>query len=206
MGGQIQSVVLGIVVVFEVVGPLLARRAVIHSGEVPLAQAIPHAGTDWIEQLRTIWNRVLPAFGYDPWHGRSTDELTVNELMRKKVKAVPQDATFDEIVDVIEHSRDNTYPVVGSVGELVGLIRYRELSHVLFDDSLGSLVRAGDVMTPAGRTLAPDDPASKACAMFSSGKDDCIAVTTREKPHELLGVVRRRDVLRLLVQGRLGDL
>ena len=35
--------------------------------------------------------------------------------------------------------------------ELVGLIRYRELSSVLFDPALGSLVRAADVMTVASR-------------------------------------------------------
>ena len=205
LGGQLQTIILGTVVVFEIVGPLLIRFAVIHSGEVPLAQAITHASFDLTDQVRTVWNRLLLALGRDPWKDRSTGELTVNELMRKKVKAVPQEATFDDVVSVIEHSRDNTYPVVSSTGELVGLIRYRELANELFDSSLGALVRASDVMTPAGRNLYPDDTASDACAVFASGKDDCIPVTTREKPHQLLGVVRRRDILRLLIRGRVGE-
>ena len=122
--------------------------------------------------------------------------------MRKKVGTISQSATFEEIIEAIEHSRDNTFPVTGDDGELVGLIRYRELSDVLFDPDLGSLVRAADLTTAAGRVLYPDDTVDRACEIFSSRKDDCIPVITREKPQVFLGLVRRRDILRMLFRGQ----
>ena len=98
---------------------------------------------------KSIWNRLLLAVGRDPWKGRPREDLTVGQLMRKNVKGVPQEATFHDVIAYIEHSHDNTYPVVGRSGELVGVIRYRELSTALFEPALETLVRAADVTTPA---------------------------------------------------------
>ncbi len=202
---DVQTIILGTVVVFEIIGPILIRQAVLRTGEVPLAHAIHHTSTSLADQLRTVWNRLLIAAGRNPWKDRSPEDLTVNELMRKNVKAVPQEATFGEVVSSIEHSHDNTYPVVGRAGELVGVIRYRELSNALFDPALNTLVRATDVTTPAGWVLYPDEPVSRAYSLFQTTKDDCLPVLTREEPRRLAGVVRRRDVLRLLIRGQIAS-
>lgn len=201
---NLQIIVLGTVVVFEVIGPLLIRLSVTRAGEVPISQAISHPTFDILDQIRMVWNRILLAFGYDPWKNRKAEEITVNEMMRKKVATVSQSATFEEVVEAIEHSRDNTFPVTNNDGELMGVIRYRELSDVLFDPSIGSLVRAADLTTAAGRILYPDDTIDRACEIFSSRKDDCIPVLTRDKPQVFLGLVRRRDILRMLFRVR-GD-
>ena len=199
---QVQTIILGTVVAFEIAGPLLIRQSVLRSGEVPLAHAIHHPGISPLEQMRTVLNRVLTAFGFDPWAGRSETELTVNDLMRKNVSGVSQSATFIEVIARLEHTRDNTFPVVDTSGGLVGVLRYRELSHALFDSALGTLVRAADLTTPAGQVLHPDEPLSRASAMFAASKDDCIPVISPEPPNQLLGVIRRRDVFRLLIRDR----
>jgi len=107
-----------------------------------------------------------------------------------------------KVIDYIEHSRDNTFPVTDESGTLVGVIRYRELSHALFDSTLGTLVRAADVTTAARQVLYPDEPIARASKIFSAVKDDCIPVVTEDSPRRLLGIVRRRDVLRLLIRER----
>ena len=200
---DIQTVVLGTVVVFEIAGPILIRLAVLRAGEVPLAHAIRHATPGLMDQLRTVWNRWLMAAGRNPWKNRSPEDLTVKELMRTNVEGIPQAASFDEVVAVIEHSRDHTYPVVGDQRELVGVIRYRELSTVLFDPAVGLLVRAADVATAARRFFHPDDSLAQAFKIFKTSKDDCIPVVTPDEPHQLIGVLRRRDVLRLLIREQL---
>ncbi len=202
---QVQTVILGSVVVFEIVGPILIRQAVLRAGEVPLAHAIRHRGSSLADQAQTIGNRLLLAVGLDPWRGRRREDLTVGELMRKNVKGVPQGATFDDVIAYIEHSRDNAYPVVGPRGELVGVIRYRELSSALFDPALDTLVRAADVTTPARWVLHPDEPVPRVQEMFEASQDDCLPVVTREEPYQLVGVVRRRDVLRLLIRGQISS-
>ncbi|MBN2579771.1 MAG: cation:proton antiporter [Pirellulales bacterium] len=204
MGGEVQTIILGTVAFFEIAGPILIRQAVLRAGEVPLAYAFPHTGVDLLEQARTVWNRALLAFGLDPWHRRETADLTVREIMRKNVHPIVESWTFEEILSVIEHSRDHTYPVVNAQGELTGLIRYRELSQALADHSLGPLVRAEDVMTSAKKTFYPDDLVSKARQTFNTSKDDCLPVVSRDPPGQLLGVIRRRDVLRLLIRRQPG--
>jgi Kef-type K+ transport system membrane component KefB len=199
---QVQIVILGTVVVFEIVGPILIRQAVLRAGEMPLAQAVYHPTAGILEQWRNVTNRVLVALGRNPHKGRSADDLTIGDLMRQNPVSIPQTATFKEVVDRIEHSRDNVYFVVADGGELVGLIRYRELSSVLFDPALGSLVRATDVMTSASRVLHPEDSAVQAFDIFEHSKDDCLPIVTSEEPHRLVGTLRRRDVLRLLIRGQ----
>lgn len=125
--------------------------------------------------------------------------------MRRNVKGVPLSATFIEVVSQLEHTHDNTLPVIGESAEVVGVLRYRELSDVLFHGELGPLVRAADLTTSTSRILHPDEPVPRACEMLSSSKDDSIPVVAREKPHRPLGVVRRRDVLRLLIRGQTND-
>jgi len=197
---EVQTVILGTVVVFEIAGPLLIRQAVLRAGEMPLAHAVRHPGPSPLGQLRTVCNGMLMAFGFNPWGNRSEADLTVGDIMRRNVPTIPHAAIFDEVITCIEHSRDNTFPVVDSAGELVGVIRYRELSDALFDRQLGALVRAADVTTPVGRALYTDDAVARACEIFSSTKDDCIPVVTREAPRKFLGVVRRRDILRHLIR------
>jgi len=207
LGRYVQTIILGTIPFFELAGPILIRQSVLRAGEVPLAYAIPHAGIDLLDQLRTLWNRILLAFGLDPWHGRSAADLTVNEIMRKNVHVLKHSLTFDEILVFIEHNRDNTYPVVNEHKELVGVIRYRELSEALVDHSLGSLVRAADVATSPGKILYPDDSVSRVCQILRKSKDDCLPVVSREISDRLLGIVRRRDVLRWLIrqQGSAGN-
>ncbi len=204
LGQYLQIVILGTVPFFELAGPILIRQAVLRAGEVPLAYAIPHAGAGLLEQLRVVWNRAIMAFGFDPWHRQSDAELTIGQIMRQNLHPLHESMTFDEVLAVIEHSRDNTYPVVSTTGEMVGVVRYRELSQALVDHSLGPLVRAADIATPIGKVLYPDDPVQRARKLFSSIKDDCLPVVAREEPHTLLGIVRRRDVLRLLIRRQPG--
>jgi CBS-domain-containing membrane protein len=71
----------------------------------------------------------------------------------------------------------------------------------LFDKKIGSLVRAEDLTTPVRALLFPDDPAARALELLKNEADDCIPVVAREQPHLLLGVVRRNDVMNLLIRG-----
>ena len=139
LGKQLQNIVLGTVIVFELIGPISIRFSVLKAGELPLAHAISHHSLGMFDQFRTVLNRILLSLGYDPWKNRTPEEMTVNELMRRKVDTLRHNATFDEVIKVFEHARFDTVPVVGSERELIGVIRYEELSHALFMPSLSEL-------------------------------------------------------------------
>ena len=107
------------------------------------------------------------AFGYDSVE-RAPQPLTVGDLMRKNVAGISQSADFDEVIDFIEHSHDNTYPVVDENNSVVGMISYSRLSSALFDPIVGSLVRAIDLATAVPELLHTDDPAPHALDLFKN--------------------------------------
>ncbi|MCC9604011.1 cation:proton antiporter [Stieleria sp. JC731] len=201
LGKPIQDIILGSVVLFEILGPLWIRKSLLQTGEVPLAQAIHHTSRTPMEQLRNVVDRFRSALRRSEPTPASISKVKVSDLLRK-TKGIHQSADFDQVVDHIEHSHDNTYPVVDDKLSVVGVIRYPLLSDVLFDHSAAKLVRAEDLVSDLQSYLHMDDPATKAFELFQGETDDCIPVVSRGKPHELQGVVRRSDVMHALITQR----
>lgn len=200
LGKEIQNIIIGTVVFFELIGPLLIRQSVLRAGEVPVTQAIRHQSTTWREQLQGIWDRLRVSTTEMFDAENEPQERTVEQIMRPHVHPIKDAASFDEVLSFIEHSHDDTYPVVDKENVLQGIIRYRELSSAMFDPEVNLLIRANDMAVECWLFLHPDQTASDAVEAFRKGTDDCIPVVSREKPHQFLGVIRRRDVTRLLAR------
>ncbi len=201
LGKPVQDIILGSVVLFEIIGPLFIRQSLLRTGEVPLAQAIRHTSRTPVEQLRAVTDRFLSAIG----RGSPTQPITSTALVRdlvRKNKGIHQSANLDVVIAHIEHSHDNTYPVVDDRLAVVGVIRYPLLSDVMFDNTATQLVRAEDLATRCDAFLHPDEPVSRAVELFQAETDDCIPVVTRDAANELLGVVRRSDVMHALITQR----
>jgi Kef-type K+ transport system membrane component KefB len=201
LGKPVQDIILGSVVLFEIIGPLFIRKSLMETGEVPLAQAIHHTTHTPMEQLRNVVDRFRAALRGTGQPMPSRSNVMISNLIRK-TKGIHQSANLDEVVDHIEHSHDNTYPVVDDKMSVVGVIRYPLLSDVMFDHSASMLVRAEDLVSQTDVLLHPDEPASRAFELFQAETDDCIPVVTRGEPHELLGVVRRSDVVHAMITQR----
>ncbi|QDV67836.1 putative voltage-gated ClC-type chloride channel ClcB [Rosistilla carotiformis] len=201
LGKPVQDIILGSVVLFEIIGPLFIRKSLLETGEVPLAQAINHAPRSPLEQVRSVGDRFRSAVWGTATPNGSMSGVSVNKLVRK-TKGIHQSARFDDVIDHIEHSHDNTYPVVDDKMSVVGVIRYPLLSDVMFDLSASQLVRAEDLVSETNVVLYPDDPASRAFELFQAETDDCIPVVTNAAPHELMGVVRRSDIVHALITQR----
>jgi len=203
-GEQIKSIILGTVVFFEIIGPIMARTALIKAGEVPLRQAIYHRTTSPWEQLYLLVNRIMVAFGYQPWHGKSPDELTIGQLMYRNPKSIAAAAHFDEVVSFIEHSRDNVFPVT-SGDELIGIIRYVQLRDALFDEEVHELVYAADLAVPCSIVVKSEDHITATWNYFRSSPDDVIPVVNNDEEKRLVGLIKRRDLFRLFSKFRDGD-
>jgi len=198
LGEQLQHIILGTVVFFEIVGPIMVRTAVLRSGEVPVATAIFHTTSSWTDQLRGMAFRIMQSFGVEPLQGSPAEQLDVNRVTSRNVKPLLASAPFDQVLDHMEHSHDNTYPVVSDANILIGVIRYPDVRDVVFEPSLKSLVTAEDMAMPAKKVLKQSDTLGEAWRLLKDGRDDCIPVVTAEPPHHYVGVVRRRGLLRIL--------
>ena len=201
LGRPIQAIILGSVVVFEIIGPLFIRQSLIRAGEVPLAQAIHHTNRTPIEQFHSLVDRFRTALGRASLQTLTPSTVNVADLLRK-TKGIPQAANFDAVIAHIEHSHDNTYPVVDDKNRVVGVIRYPDLSNVMFDASVTQLVNAIDLISDSEALLSPDEPVTRAFELFQEETDDCIPVVTADGTRELMGVVRRSDVVHALITRR----
>ncbi|MCA9018034.1 MAG: CBS domain-containing protein, partial [Planctomycetaceae bacterium] len=85
--------------------------------------------------------------------------------------------------------------------EVVGVIRYQDLSNTLFDPKIGSLVRAADLANNLETVVYPDDSLARVWTKFREGSYDCLPVVAREQPHRLLGVIRRWEILKYYIKG-----
>jgi len=199
IGKQLITIILGTVVFFEIIGPLLIRTAVLQAGEVPLARALHHTSSTPLDELRTLFTRIRMTVGLDSNTKSKPEELIVEDLVRKNVSGLNHSAGFDDVVAYIEQSHDNLYPIIDNDSALVGVIRYAALSDTMFDHTISALVRAADLASPVTRKLTLNDPALKAIELFRKTNDDCIPVVSEEEPQKYVGVVRRRDLIRYFV-------
>ena len=198
LGETIQTIILGTVVFFEIIGPLLIRYSMLRVGEVPLSRAVLHTTTTPLEELGDFWTRLLTLVGFHrPRHRQETP--TVGDLTSRSVPRLSQSSLFDEVVALIGNSHDNTYAVLNSASHLMGVIRYADLCRIAPDGEVASLVRAEDLASPAANVLYVDDLIPRATELFDKNTDDCIPVVTRESPQIFVGVLRRRDLTRYLV-------
>ena len=156
IGKPVQDIILGSVVLFEIIGPLFIRKSLIETGEVPIAQAIHHTTHTPTEQLRNVVDRFRAAIQGNAQPMLSGSSVAISDLVRK-TKGIHQSANLDQVVDHIEHSHDNTYPVVDDKMSVVGVIRYPLLSDVIFDHNASQLVRAQDLISETSVLLHPEE-------------------------------------------------
>ena len=198
LGNELQDIILGTVVFFEIVGPIMVRTSVLRAGEVPVADAILHTTSTSMDQLRSMTFRIAEALGFNPVRNNAAEQLGVSRVTRRNVKPILAGALFNDVLDHIEHSHDNTYPVVNDDQELIGIIRYPDVRDVLFDPAMKMLVTAEDLAVPAWKVLKQDEVLEDAWRLLKDGRDDCVPVVSTGEVQQYVGVVRRRDLLRLL--------
>lgn len=198
LGEPIQTIILGTVVFFEIIGPLSIRFSLLQSGEIPLAEAISHTSKTLFGQLRDLVDR----FRFGLRSGAAIIapiDLNIETLIRA-VRGIEESASLDDVIDHIEHSHDNTYAVVNTEGTVVGTISYPQLSTAMFDRSVNQLVRAEDLAIPIDLVLHPEDTVAHALEAFNNVPDDCLPVVQRSEPQTFLGVLRRSDLMHFLIQ------
>lgn len=202
IAGDVQTIILGTVVVFEIFGPLLTRAAVLRSGEMPIANSIHHTFGTPISALRNVMTRLAGSAGLLDKKMALSERMCVEQVMRRTVQGIAEGADFNEVVHFVEHSHDNTFPVVDDERCVVGLIRFDLLNEAFFDPHSDQLICAGDLATPPEVLLRPSQPVRDAVKLFRNTTDDCVPVVTDEFPHRLVATVRRSDLTSLLIRDR----
>ena len=126
--------------------------------------------------------------------------LFVREVMRTNVIALPQQASLDALVRLVQSSHSGfqrLYPVVDGEGKLTGVVTRKDI-HALE----GSTRTLADVIKQKPVTAFPDEPLRVVVYRMAETGLTRMPVVDREKPRDLLGMISLNDLL----QARTRDL
>lgn len=197
-GARVQAAVLASVVVFEGIGPLLTRIALVRAGEVTVLSLLSQrAPVGVAEGVHQVINHFRDSLGFAAGRDlKKPSDILVEHVMRRNVETVQADTNFDGILKAFGHTRYDRLPVVDAEGRFKGVIKYSDVSEVLFDPTLRNLIVAGDMATDQHPDLTPTDNLQKAMDELKEHPDTSyLLVVDHEDPDKLVGVVRHNDVL-----------
>jgi len=199
VGGKLlETIVLGSVVVFELVGPLAVRHGLVRSGEVPiLALLQKRAPMGTLEGLHNVVHHFRSSLGVPIGHHlKDPGDILVRHIMRQNVETVLHSTPYFALLKHIAHSRYDQFPVVDDSNHFVGVIDYTEIRNLLFEPALAPLVVAGDLTVAAHYCLTPDQSLREALNVLQLHRNiSYFPVVDKDDAQKLVGILSQNDVL-----------
>ena len=196
-GKMLETVILGSVVIFELIGPLAVRQGLIRAGEVPILSLLQkRAPLGTIEGLHNVVHHFRQALGLPAGHKlRDPGDILVRHIMRQNVETVKAGMPFNDLLKFIAHSRYDRFPVIDDQGHFLGMIDYTEIRNLLFEPTLAPLVVAGDLVTTGQKPLTPDQPLRSALKTLQLHRNiSFFPVVDTDDPSILRGILSQNDV------------
>ena len=197
-GKMVETVILGSVVIFELIGPLAVRHGLVRAGEVPLLSLLrKRAPQSGMEGLHSVANHFRNSLGLPA--GRKLHDpgdILVRHVMRHNVETIHHATPFQELLRVIAHSRYDRFPVVDDDQNFIGIINYTDIRNLLFDQSLSGLLVARDLVSAPHHSIPPDTSLREALKTLQKKRNiSYFPVIDPEEPQKLLGILSQNDVL-----------
>jgi len=131
------------------------------------------------------------------------EDVPVANLMRRDPPIVSPDATLSTLVhERLMGSDEHAFPAVDAEGRLVGIVCLHDVRKI--DKSRWDEVRVAEVMTPRAEltTVVPEEDAGEALNQLQRQGVRQLPVVAADADDSLVGLLRRRDILRWLqIQG-----
>ena len=130
--------------------------------------------------------------------GRDVDVMqgvTVGEVMTQNPDVVYADMTLEELADTFTRTRHHGFPVLDREGRFVGVVTIQDLERALAEAPVDTRTVA-EIMRRDVITAHPQDPLWKALQRMSELDIGRIPVVDPNDPTRLVGILRRRDVIR----------
>jgi CIC family chloride channel protein len=122
--------------------------------------------------------------------------VTVHEAMTTDIDVVPPEMPLPELAQEFARTHHHGFPVVDGAGDLVGVVGIRDLEQALSAGSIDDKT-VMDIATTEGLLLAyPEEPMWKALKRLGTRDVSRLPVVREEGSRQLVGVIRRRDIVR----------
>lgn len=197
-GAMVETVVLGAVIVFELIGPLALRQGLVWAGEVPILSLLEKRAPEGaFEGLHHVAQHFRSSLGIPAGHRlKDPGDILVRHVMRRNVETLRDNTPFNELLRLIAHSRYDRFPVVDDQDHFVGMIDYSEIRNLLFEPSLAQLIVANDLVQTARAQLHPDQSLREALEVVQQHPDiSYFPVVDPDLGSCLLGILSQNDLL-----------
>ncbi|BBO75527.1 sodium/hydrogen exchanger [Desulfosarcina widdelii] len=197
-GKNLQTLILASVVVFEMVGPLLTRTSLVNAGEITVLNLLgKRSPVGYGDGLRRVFGEFVRSLGLSPIVRRNLPgDIRVSHIMRHNVEVLSHRAPFDEVVKTLGHSSYDSIPVVNDSDELIGVVKFADVSDTLFDPGLRHIVVAADIATDVYLKVTPEDTLQTAILKLKNHpRATFLLVVAQGNPSMLVGIVSHNDLL-----------
>lgn len=147
----------------------------------------------------SIYTLKLSRRGIHLQQGQDIDVMqgvTVGEAMNTTVDTVSEGTPLEALADVFTRTHHSGLPVVNEAGELSGVVSVQDLERALATGSIAGK-RVADVETTSGLLMAfPDEPLGAALRRLGTRDVSLLPVVEGPENLHLVGVVRRRSIVR----------
>jgi CIC family chloride channel protein len=121
--------------------------------------------------------------------------INVTDVPLEQRATVFQGMLLRDIVQLIAASRQHYFPVVDGKDRFVGIFSSDDVRSHLFNDAVWELANARDVMTTRVVSVTPRDDLNTALKRFTELNLDELPVVSAENSSQLLGMLRRKEVI-----------
>jgi len=126
------------------------------------------------------------------------DRLLVKDAVvpYRKVETIPEDMSFENILQRMIGSNQQDFSVVDKEGELVGIISMTDLRTAMADAFLHPLLIARDIAVTGVMAVTMEDSLNTALKIMASVNVRELPVVSREDSRKILTMVSRKDITR----------
>ena len=121
--------------------------------------------------------------------------IPVSDVMNPEVETIPENISLGELAEKVSRSKYKSFPVVDNEGRLMGIVTHSDYRDVVFDENLKDLVVVKEVATPKVVTVSTHENLYDAMEKITSKDFSLLPVVSNREPHQLLGVLTRRDII-----------
>jgi CIC family chloride channel protein len=146
----------------------------------------------------SIYTLKLARRGIDIKEGKEVNVLKsmfVKEVMNPNVETIAEALPLSQIADVISKSKFNSFPVLNSQKQLIGILSFNDYSEAIFDENLKDLVVARDLASTDLVTVSMEDNLWTALEKISAKDFAVLPVVSPQETNKLKGVISRRDII-----------
>jgi CIC family chloride channel protein len=123
--------------------------------------------------------------------------VSVGEVMTTNIEPVSSDMTLVGVSELLSQTRHHGVPVVNDEGALAGVVTVTDVDRAIAMNA-SRKTTVSDFGTPRNRLVVayPDESIGRALQHMGRRGLGRLPVVSREDPDELLGVVRREDIIK----------